>query len=236
MTAWGADACRAGWVWLALAGDDYRYGLDARFADLAARLAPHDRLLVDIPIGLPEPGDVRDCDREARRRLGPRASSVFSAPPALVLDAPDHATAVARSRAAGGAGIPIQTWNIVPRIAEVDGWLAAHPEDAARIHEAHPELGFRALNGGAPVMEPKRRRAGFEQRLALLMRAWPRAEEAIAHAWLWLGLAGAGRDDVLDAAVNALTAMLPEERIEMLPDAAATDRRGRPMRMVCPEP
>src|SRR3954452_8609244 len=38
-------------------------------------------LCIDIPIGLPEfpPPGGRACEREARRVLGPRASSVFSA-------------------------------------------------------------------------------------------------------------------------------------------------------------
>lgn len=64
------------------------------------------------------------------------------------------------SRAAGSVGVSIQTWNIVPRIAEA----SAFPS----LLEAHPELSFRALGA---VSASKKTATGRAERLALL-RSW----------------------------------------------------------------
>jgi predicted RNase H-like nuclease len=74
------DGCRGGWI--AVIDDGKR--LDSRvFPDWSRLMAELPRATiigVDIPIGLPG-RDSRQCDLEARRRLGqPRGSSVFPAP------------------------------------------------------------------------------------------------------------------------------------------------------------
>jgi hypothetical protein len=76
----GVDGCRGGWI--AVIDDGGR--LESRvFADWLRLMLEFQRATligVDIPIGLPG-RDSRQCDIEARRRLGPpRGSSVFPAP------------------------------------------------------------------------------------------------------------------------------------------------------------
>jgi predicted RNase H-like nuclease len=64
------------------------------------RLRCFDQALVtaiDIPIGLPG-GRPRTVDGEARRLLGPRASSVFPAPARGTLDASSYEEACEASR------------------------------------------------------------------------------------------------------------------------------------------
>ena len=106
----------------------------------------------------------RRCDREARALLGPRCSTVFPAPARAAIGAADHADACARSRAAGGTGLSVQAFNLLPRIAELDRLLAADPCDA--VVEAHPELAFLRLHGGGHL-PPKRTVEGRAARLAL---------------------------------------------------------------------
>ena len=60
------------------------------------------------------------ADLEARRRLGPRRSSVFPAPARAVLAAATYEEACALSRAACGKAISKQLFNILPKIREVD--------------------------------------------------------------------------------------------------------------------
>lgn len=59
-----------------------------------------DTFMIDVPIGLPDRG-ARECDKAARRRLGPsRGSSVFPAPIRRIL----AATSYIEACAIGGEG------------------------------------------------------------------------------------------------------------------------------------
>jgi predicted RNase H-like nuclease len=156
----GIDGCRAGWVVVT----DRFADVVPTFADVIAALPDDTIIAVDIPIGLEAryaPGG-RECDRLARRLLGrPRGSSVFPAPPRSGLGARDLPTAQAR-----GWPATLQGLNILPKIEEVDAVMT--PVLQARVFEAHPELGFSALNGGRPLLPNKRTRAGRDQRWELL--------------------------------------------------------------------
>jgi predicted RNase H-like nuclease len=127
----------------------------------------------------------------ARSRLGAQRSSVFFAPPTAVLAAGSHAEASVLSRAAGSVGVSIQTWNIVPKIAEA--LSCADP----RLVEVHPELSFRALGR---VTASKKSPAGHAERLALLQSWLPSAAVPRPRP------GGASADDCLDALACAWTA------------------------------
>ena len=161
---------------------------------------------VDIPLGLPVDGRRRACDVAARARLGAQRSSVFFAPPSVVLSAADHQEASALSRAAGSVGLSEQTWNLVPKIRE------ASLLDDPRLLEAHPELSFRALG---PVSASKKTAAGRAERLALL-RGWlpgvslptplPTCQSVGSPGVAGALTARAKADDCLDALACAWTA------------------------------
>ena len=136
---------------------------------------------IDIPLALPVDGRRRACEVVARERLGRQRSSIFFAPPSAVLTARDHAEASAFSRAAGSVGVSVQTWHIVPKIAEA---LAC---DDPRLLEVHPELSFRAMG---PITASKKTAAGQAERRALLGNpSLPRLAppddclDALACAW-----------------------------------------------------
>lgn len=203
----GVDGCRAGWV-VALA-EVTAAGPAVRSVEVERTLGPLlervaggglQAVAVDMPVGLSADGP-RAADRAARAALGPRRSSVFPAPVRAVLEATDHADAVARSRAACGAGIPVQAWHLVPKVREVDELVrAAPPAVRDAVRETHPELAFAVLGDG-PCAHPKRTVAGRRERLARL-RPW------VPDRWTTPSRtpAGAARDDVLDALVLAVRA------------------------------
>ena len=97
-----------------------------------------------------------------------------------------------------------QCFHLYPKIREIDGLMT--PSLEARVYEAHPELAFWCLDGERPMVLPKKVKSrphppGMDERAAVLVR------HGYDHAFLDQKLPrGIGRDDLLDAAVLALTA------------------------------
>jgi predicted RNase H-like nuclease len=138
----------------------------ATFAEVLALRV--DTVAVDMPIGLLDAGP-RACDVEARRRLGPRRSSVFPAPSRPMLAAATYRDALAIG------GLSKQAFNLIPKIREVDALLT--PRRQRTVVESHPELGFARLLG-RPCAAPKRTPEGLAERRALVSLAPDRAPRA----------------------------------------------------------
>ncbi len=183
---------------------------------------------VDIPIGLPDRfvDGGRRCDRDARTLLGPGwSSSVFSPPARAALGAPDHTEAMKRQ----GGGLSIQSYNIAPRILEVDSLLS--PDLQGRVIEAHPELAFRHLHAGEPLAWRKHTDAGRRERIRLLREAFGEHLPDAMSARRRLGATAVGVDDVLDACVLAHVAWLIHRREAYRVPASEPPRDARNLRM-----
>jgi predicted RNase H-like nuclease len=192
----GVDGCRGGWVGVLLDGDGDGACRDVRVArtldSLLETLGAVDVIGVDMPVGLVHDG-VRECEMLARALLGARASTVFPMPPRDALAAATHAEAVACCRALGVPGISAQGYALRRKVFEVERF--ARESRAVPVVEIHPELSFRSLTGD--VLPSKRTADGLARR-----------EEALARRGLTLPhVRGAGRDDVLDAAAVAWSAL-----------------------------
>ena len=227
----GLDGCRAGWVLATARVSPDRRGV-ARLRSVGVTVVPTfaeavalvldgtiAAMGVDMPIGLPETGP-RASDRAARRRLGPRRSSVFATPVRAVVGATDYPDALARSRAVDGRGLSKQAYNLLPRMAEVDE--AMTPELQSRVFECHPETVFTRLGHG-PLTTTKHTREGLDVRGDLL-RPWFLEDIGAVPA-----PRGAKADDVLDALAVAVTAWrFTIGDVEHLGDG---ERDGRGLRM-----
>jgi len=125
-----------------------------------------DIVAVDIPIGLLATYEIggRECDRQARRDLKKRGSSVFPPPVREVLNAQTYQDACAISRASSkhNKALSKQTWEIVPKIKEVDNLLSLKPELRSIIREVHPEICFLEL-AGCPMELPKSKKWGGQR-------------------------------------------------------------------------
>jgi predicted RNase H-like nuclease len=178
----GVDGTKGGWVAIVLedgrfAGDFLLGSVDADFAELADA----EIVAIDIPIGF----GPREADRAARTFLTGTASVVFPAPPREVLEAPFGP----------GLRVSAQAHALGPRIIHVTD-LARRD---TRFRELHPEVSFRAMNGGRPLGHRKKSAAGALRRLELL--------RAVGIELTALRDAGsAPLDDVLDAAAAAWSA------------------------------
>lgn len=219
----GVDGCPAGWVCVTLVDGVVTEVEVVEALAEAVEGEAFDAVGVDMPIGLVD--GPREADAAARQLLPGRASSVFSAPPRLVVDRvrdgslATHADATAAAVACCGAGISMQAWRLVPRIVEVDDLRARHPE----LHEVHPEVAFALLVGD--VLPRKRSWAGVTTRRAVLGR------HGVVLPDRFPGDTDAGPDDVLDAAVCAWVAdaLAGAGAVLTLPDTTLQRDHGRPI-------
>ena len=147
------------------------------------------RVAVDMPIGLPALGQVRECDRAARRVLGPRRHSVFSAPARPYLEAREFGQVRQMS---------LQSFHLLPKIRQLDAWIT--PERQQRVFEAHPELIFSRL-AGHPLEQNKKSPAGRELRASLLPWSVPPRPGKVSQVQ---------PDDVLDALALLWCALKPD--------------------------
>ncbi len=215
----GVDGCRAGWLAVMGTGPgNYEVALFEQWSELP--LASLSCVAIDMPIGLADEGRRR-CDSLARQALPMgRKSCVFATPARGQLDAASYAAANAWGRARYGRGLPIQTWHLLPKIRELDRALS--PADQRLVHEAHPEVAFQRLAGTDPL-PAKRRREGFEARLALLEAVGFRD---LREARKRLPKGAAKGDDLLDAAVLLITAIrIVEGRAGRVPEEPEYDAR-----------
>jgi predicted RNase H-like nuclease len=225
----GVDGCRAGWIALLLGQEQaldaslQTVQLCASFAEVL-RLTPVPTVIaIDIPIGLLDAPHVggRSCDGQARRLLGQRASSVFSPPSRLILEATQYAQV-------RGYGMSRQAFGILPKIREVDRLMT--PALQQRVYEAHPELAFMWLTG-YPMRHNKKTPAGREERLQAIEKLpgapfrdlRPGFERAL-HTFKRFQVAP---DDLLDAYVLAWTAWrIGQAQAHRVPVHPEVDTRG----------
>lgn len=204
----GVDGARKGWVAIVLDSAGRRI-LDAvsydSMASLLAEQASAAVIAVDIPIGLGA-AEARAADQAARRFVGPRASSVFTAPFQDAVELRTYAEAKALR------GLSRQSYALFERIREVRS-VAQDP----RIYEIHPEVSFCAMNG-TYLASPKWSWAGYQERLALLRDLGLEPPAQLPH------VRGAAVDDVLDAVAAAWSAArIARGEARYLPEGAAED-------------
>lgn len=219
MSAVGVDACKGGWVAVVLGGARPS-GVFGRSLDEVAGQIPQARgFAVDMPIGV-HADRPRSADVQARQLLGPRRSSVFSAPVREALLASTHAEATTTSRRLTGRGLSQQAYALRSKILEAEEWSA---RAEVPVWEVHPEVSFTVLLG-EPAGAPKTTWAGFRQRWHAL------AEAGIDLGQLEGSPGGAGVDDVLDAAAAAWSAQrLLRGEGRPIPDPPEHADSGRPV-------
>jgi predicted RNase H-like nuclease len=231
----GIDGCRAGWFCVVLDERDNwscHVAPDARAVGELAVAA--DSVLIDIPIGLPDSGPGgRLCDREARQLLGRgRAASVFSAPARRTLAAAGYPHALELNRQATGRGLSRQAWGIVPKIREIDALLCNNRALRGVLRESHPELCFWALNGNRAMQYNKKKRAGQQERLAVLEDYFPQCHALYGQVCAEFLRRQVARDDIIDAMVCAVTAKYGYGRYRTVPVSPPRDGQGLPMEIV----
>ena len=231
----GVDGCVGGWL-VAFVRPDGAVAPPPRvvpgFAEILSAPEAPAVVAVDIPVGLPERvgSGGRMAENAVRPLLGARQSSVFSVPSRAAIYAQDYREAcrIALATSEPPRQVSKQFFNIAPKIREVDAYLRAAPEVAARVFEVHPELAFWRLNGGHTLDQPKKiknrpHEPGLTLRRRLLMSAVEQAVNAQPPK-------GAGADDLLDAlACAAIARRILAGLAQPFPDPPPRDSYGLTM-------
>ena len=225
----GVDGTPDGWAVAITEADRQRIRKVRALSEIFDDAARLDVVAIDVPIGLCDAYETggRFCDRQARKRLQKRASSVFPAPVRPVLAALSWEDACARSRASApnGKGISKQTFAILPKIREADDLLQSRPELRDVVREVHPEVCFCEL-AGHPMAYPKRKHEGRDERRQALCRCFPDLD-TILDAGREKGLP---LEDILDATVACWSALrLVEGKGRSLIEPIPHDATGLPM-------
>ncbi len=233
----GIDGCRVGWFVLKLGTNNgCEFFTCSDISSAVHEISNSCLTLIDIPIGLvDEQPFERTCDLEARRLLkGGRASSVFQVPCRAAVYSGTYDQANSENRQRTGRGISKQSWFIAPKIREVDRLLQDHDQYRGRIRESHPELCFRALNGGVIMMHSKKTREGRQERLAVLKPYLPQSEALFLAASQQFPRKALALDDILDAMVLAVSSRLSGGQPLTLPERPPFDANQLPMEIVYP--
>lgn len=236
----GVDGCRHGWFAVAISnraagagsGDFTMFeSIDALWhRHRAARL-----ILIDIPIGLPFETS-RACDLKARAILGRRASSVFPPPCREAVNARTYRSACSVNQRRLGKKLSVETWNICPKILEVDQFLRSNRNARRVFREAHPEVCFCSLARGKPMQFSKKTREGLEERRRTLARVFKVSGRIFKEAQAQYLRKDLARDDILDALVLAVIAATPSADLANVAERTERDERGLPMEIVVPRP
>jgi predicted RNase H-like nuclease len=217
MWVMGVDGYPDGWVAFKVEVETLNTTVET--VDLSSLLkARRDGIAVvaiDIPIGLFD--GPRACDSAARKLLGhKRGSSVFSAPCRSSLLAENYRAANAENARVTGKGLSYQAWCIGPKIKQVDDVVGAHCQKW--VFEVHPEVCFWALADKRAMFNRKKKAEGMEERLELLRPVFQKMDSYLQHRRTHVG-----KDDLLDAAAAAWTALRLHNGEAMMDDPT---RRG----------
>lgn len=220
----GIDGCQSRWLAIShVPGSSSFVAQVLETNELPAQ--PWALAAIDIPIGLP-PSGSRKADGEARKFVGPRASSVFPCPIRPALDATSWQEACEITYRHNGHRISKQTYAIIPKIRAVDE-LMRSTDLRHRLFEVHPEVSFASWQGDPPLLAKKDVR-GHEQRRVLIAKHF--GPEAFASVVAQIGARSVAADDIADA----FAALWSAERLlagtaRRLPEEAAFDDYDLPM-------
>ena len=166
----GIDGSKNGWVGVQQNSESLEQHELKFCKKLVDLITPELKLvIIDMPIGLEEYTQQggRLVDREARKNLIKRKSSIFNAPCRGVLKARNYDEANLYSKK-NGLGISKQSWNLVNKIKELDQILRTKKRPL--IFESHPELCFQEMNGDA-LKFSKKETDGHKERIDLLSKS-----------------------------------------------------------------
>lgn len=223
----GIDGCRAGWCVVFEEENKLRCTILKELNALENMNI--ERCLIDMPIGLDK---NRHIDQDLRNLLKPhRHHSVFSVPIRQAVYAANYTEAKKLQIEATSKSISIQSWNICPKIRELDQFLDQYSKNKDSFIEAHPELCFFVLNKENHLQFKKSVKEGQHERLTILSKYDNRLKNLFDETMITFKRSELKADDILDAMVLFVSNQLD---LGYLSNAPSSDELGLKMRIAYP--
>lgn len=234
----------AGGKWLAVVMEDCvptEYACKEHLSSILELAPDLDRILIDVPIGLPhddgETLNKRETLDSAARSVTGRPGSVFPVPSRGACEAAekddDYETVSGRNQDDIGKGLSKQSYHIAATIGQVDAFLEDNETAKDILLESHPELCFRGLHE-KQLTHSKKTAQGIGERFEALEGHLDEPSKVFGEICSDLDdePVDIDVDDVIDALVLAVVASKPAEEIEYLPQGEEyIDGEKLPMRM-----
>jgi len=209
----------------------------ADFQMLWQRHQDLDRILIDVPIGLPDENSLgqREALDSLARTVTGFPSSVFPVPSreaaALAYEGESYETVAQQNERDIDKGLTQQSFQLAIATGQVDAVLGKETEATEKVIESHPEVCFRGLLG-RQLRHTKSTAPGVGERLQALKLHLDQPGAVLQQVTTDLiGETGLVHiDDVLDALALAVVAQSGSE-IKYLPSDYGRDNAEIPMRM-----
>lgn len=227
----GIDVCAAGYLAISLDEGNAGYRLLESDSELFEFLNKHDRVFIDIPIGLQDDTEVRECDRLLRERLGPDyKESIINPPIRDAVAAPTYGEASVISYEKMEKQVPMQSWSLAPAIRTMQQFFEKSANGRNTIFESHPELLYQILNGGSSILQKKATKKGLRHRLYLLKEQNKYVDDFFRDIKEDYRRNQVEEDKIIDAMALALFALRSaDEPVKTLPENPPQDATGLPM-------
>lgn len=222
----GVDGCKGGWISACYGSGEILIFRNIR--ELVSHYQDDFLIFLDIPIGLASAKNKnRNCEKEARKLLSAnKKSSIFPVPCRESLEGLNYEDAKSINHNVLGCGISKQTWFIMPKIKEVNSLLIENKSLQPAIKESHPEISFKYLNLGIPLVHSKKTEKGISERLEILRKYKPNSSTMFHKALLTYKRKEVAKDDILDALCLAITAERSVNFGRSIPHNPKTDEFG----------
>ncbi|MGM0365102.1 MAG: DUF429 domain-containing protein [Actinomycetota bacterium] len=223
----GIDGCRGGWFAVINTGIRWKAELYAGIADFWRNNNALGLVLIDIPIGV---YGKRRCEKLARKLLPPgRKSTIFNPPVKEALGIDDYWQASRTNHAYCGKKLSRQSFNLIPKIREVNDFLAAEKKAAGVIYESHPEICFTRFSKIG--LCNKKTSRGRKQRLDIIKNIEPEAFKVYLDSANKYRRRMAAYDDIADAIILAITAGKGKQGLQFVPPGEEKDGLGLRMQI-----
>ena len=230
----GVDSCKKGWFVVALnVSLNWEVGIYESFDKVVSKYSNFENLLIDIPIGISSNGN-RACDVLTRKCLGRRGTSVFTVPCRRAIYSDSYEEACMVNQEVNNKKISKQTWNIVPKIRELEKFLVSNTYYLNKIRESHPEICFWALSSRNPMQHSKKTEKGILERLKILSDILPKSMGIFKYSKYTFKRSELSKDDILDALVLAIAASNLTGNLVSIPSEVYKDELGIQMEIVHP--
>lgn len=231
---WGIDASRYGWVMTSIGGKSNVIRFHQNLQSLHHEISIKSRILIDMPIGLADKKVARfvqrPCDSAARKMLGKKHSSIFSPPCIEALYEKSYSDASRVNFKILGKKLSKQSWNIMPKIREINAFLHLNPEWRGKILESHPELAFQFLNENKPLLHSKKTQEGINERIRILNNHYPSATNLFELFSEDKALRShASKDDIADSICLAVLNFTRRNKLKNISEEYPEDSLGNRM-------